>query len=237
MLPPRVRRTIAGLVMVVAAASCRDVAATDLPAPPGLLIHPSPSPYSVVEAGGVRALVPDAWHPLPVEASGLHRGLYASPRPHAWGRMDGTVAGMAALWVDATAVGVPSDYYYLAATGPALRRFTGSPDCRSEVERVFADHRPSLLSGRPASPGDYVARGEGVCVSGGAMTRWAYFVAAPGFGPLRRLGIPGSGLYVVVAVVPDSRRAEVLLDRLLDAAEFGGTPISQMIAAARGHLA
>ncbi|HXF37802.1 MAG TPA: hypothetical protein VNO17_11585 [Actinomycetota bacterium] len=229
------RRTIAGLVMVVAAANCRDVAATGPPGAPGLRVHPSPSPYSVVEAGGVRALVPDAWQPLPLEDGGPHRGLYASPRPAAWDRMDGTVAGMAALWVDATDVGVPSDYYYLAATGPALQRLTGSPDCRSEVERVFADHRPSLLAGAPASPGDYVARGEGVCATRGTLTRWAYFVAAPGFGPVRRLGIPGSGLYVVVAVVPDSRRAEVVLDRLVDAAEFGGTPISQMIAAARGR--
>ncbi|HWO70246.1 MAG TPA: hypothetical protein VNP94_05765 [Actinomycetota bacterium] len=151
--------------------------------------------------------------------------------------MDGTVAGLAALWVDATAVGIPSDLFYLAATGPALGRLLASPGCRAEVQRVFADHRPPIASGPPTSPGDYVARGEGTCAARGGSTRWAYFVAAPGFGPVRSLGIPSSGLYVVVAVVPDSRRADRLLDRLVGGAEFGGTRVAEMIRAARGRPA
>ena len=35
------------------------------------------------------------------------------------------------MWVDGTAVGVPSDYYYLAATGPALDAITGPELCRA----------------------------------------------------------------------------------------------------------
>ena len=45
-----------------------------------------------------------------------------------------------------------------------------------------------------------MAQGKGTCNIHGTPTRWAYFVAAPGFGPVRRMGIPASGLYVVVAV-------------------------------------
>ena len=32
--------------------------------------------------------------------------------------MDGGVPGMSATWVDATRVGMPSDFYYLAASPP-----------------------------------------------------------------------------------------------------------------------
>ncbi len=78
-----------------------------------------------------------------------------------------------------------------------------------------------------------VARGEGVCLAGSRSTRWAYFVAAPGFGPVRGLGIPTSGLYVVVAVLPDSPRARGLLNKLLNSAEFGGASVSDLYAAAQ----
>lgn len=233
------RRTIASLVLALAAASCRDARAPDLPAASAapLLIHESPTPFSVVEAEDVRALVPDDWRPALADGLPTQRGIYASPRPRAWDRMDGTVAGLAALWVDATAVGVPSDFFYLVATGPALDRLLRSPGCRAEVQLVFADHRPPLISGAPNSPGDYVARGEGTCATRDGPTRWAYFIAAPGFGPVRSLGIPSSGLYVVVAVVPDSRRADRLLDRLVGAAEFGGSGVAEMIDAARARSA
>lgn len=232
------RRTIAWLVLALAAAGCRDARPADLPGEPGTLrIRGSPTPFSLVEGEEVRALVPDDWRPALAEGLPTQRGILASPRPRAWGRMDGSVAGLAALWVDATVVGVPSDFFYLAATGPALERLLGSPGCRAEVQRVFADHRPPLASGPATSPGDYVARGEGTCAARGGPTRWAYFVAAPGFGPVRALGIPSSGLYVVVAVVPDSRRADRLLDRLVEGARFGGTRVGEMIEAARARSA
>ena len=109
------------------------------------------------------------------------------------------------MWIDGTAVGVPSDYYYLAATGPALDVLTGSEQCRATRRYVIADHLPAFAQGAPDSPGDYVAHGLGTCTVGDQPTRWAYFVAAPGYGPLREVGIPSSGLYVVVAVMPASQ--------------------------------
>jgi hypothetical protein len=147
--------------------------------------------------------------------------------------MDGSIAGMTASWVDATRVGVPSDFYYLAARGPLLSRLRAGAGCRVVSERVFADNLPSIASGRRGSPGDYVARGEGTCRVGGQPTRWAYFVAVPGFGPVRRVGIPGSGLYVVVAVVRNSAGAGGVLRHLIGRTRFGDAAVADMVAAAR----
>jgi hypothetical protein len=140
---------------------------------------------------------------------------------------------MAAIWVDGSRVGVPSDYYYLAATGPALGALTGSPECEARRVSVFIDRRPSFADGRPGSPGDYVAQGRGVCTAGPHPTRWAYFVAAPGFGPVRELGIPASALYMVVTVLRDSPRAPELLNKLLRRIEFGGASVTDLIAVAQ----
>ena len=205
--------------------------------PPALQIERSPSPYAQVTIGPVQALVPDSWKAVvSTSQDDLRHGFVATPEPHAWGRMDGSAAGMVATWIDATRVGVPSDFYYLAATGPLFSGLTRSADCRAGTRRVFADNRPTFESGTPGSTGDYVASGEGTCHVGGHLTRWAYFVAAPGFGPLHRLGIPSSGLYVIVAVMPDSRRAPATLRRLLDHARFGGAGIHDFVAAIRASV-
>jgi hypothetical protein len=137
------------------------------------------------------------------------------------------------MWIDGTRVGVPSDYYYLAATGTALDLITGSGECSATRERVIADHRPAFASGDPDSPGDYVATGRGTCTVGRQPTRWAYFVAAPGYGPVREVGIPSSGLYVVVAVMPDSPRVLHTLARMLERTRFGEASVADLIAAAR----
>ncbi|MEO8475986.1 MAG: hypothetical protein ABI572_02910 [Actinomycetota bacterium] len=143
--------------------------------------------------------------------------------------MDGSITGMAATWVDATQVGVPSDFYYLAATGPLLSRLMRSDACRSESQQVFLDNEPAFAAGAVNSDGDYMARGEGTCHVDGRPTRWAYFVAAPGYGPVRTMGIPQSGLYVVVAVMRDSQRASALLDRLITHTSFGGARVSDFV--------
>lgn len=230
----RVRRLIGYLVVALVAAGCRGATAESAPhAGEPLRIRESPSPFTVVTAGDVRALIPDAWRPrLAGGASGPERGFIASPDLGDWARSRGPVEGMAAVWIDGTRVGVPSDYYYLAATGPAFDLLVHSPECRATRSRVFADHRPSFASGLAGSPGDYVAVGEGRCIVHHTPTRWAYFVAAPGYGPVRRVGIPGSGLYVVVAVLRDSPRAPALLDKLLLRTRFGGASVSELIRAA-----
>jgi hypothetical protein len=140
------------------------------------------------------------------------------------------------MWVDGTEVGVPSDYYYLAATGTALDLITGSKRCSGTRHDVIVDHLPAYAQGAPDSPGDFVARGDGTCIVRDQVTRWAYFVAAPGYGPVREVGIPNSGLYVVVAVMPESPRASFLLGRLLERTEFNGASVPEMIAAARPEM-
>jgi hypothetical protein len=96
------------------------------------------------------------------------------------------------------------------------------------------NHRPAYFRGQGDSPGDYVVRAEGTCTTGDVSTRWAYFVAAPGYGPVRAVGIPSSGLYVVVAVLRDARGARGMLRTLLRGARFGDAALSDMIAAAGG---
>src|SRR5262245_42541558 len=221
--------------MVLVAAACGDAMATTAPSAPaaGVIVRQSPSPYMQASAGPVSAVIPDEWQPRPAGAlDDPRQGIVAGPRPQAWRADRPPLEGLAAMWVDGTAVGVPSDYYYLAATGPALDAITGSELCRATQRFVVSDHLPAFAKGEPDSPGDYVAHGQGTCSVGRRPARWAYFVAAPGFGPVRELGIPTSSLYVVVAVMPASPRAPFLLDRLLSRTEFNGSSVAEMIAAA-----
>lgn len=226
------REVIGCLVLCVVAAGCGPAATRATPQVTPIRIHESPSPFRQVTAGPVRAVIPDGWEPVAAGSPEDPReGIIARPRPGAW--EDGRVReGMAALWVDGARVGVPSDYYYLAASDGALG-FVGATDCRATRERVIADHLPAWASGDPDSPGDYVARGSGRCRTGSSAVRWAYFVAAPGYGPVRELGIPSSGMYLVVAVVPDGPRAAAMLNRLLLRTSFGDATVQDLIAAAR----
>jgi hypothetical protein len=195
----------------------------------------SPSPFTHVNAGPVSAIVPDGWKAHPASSGGFRAGFLASPHPDRWRRMDGGVPGMSATWVDATRVGMPSDFYYLAATGPLLSNLTNSRRCSAESHRVFVDRRPNFSMSGPTH-GDYVARGEGTCSVRGVATRWAYFVAAPGYGPVHEVGIPASGLYVVVAVTPEGDRAASLLDRLIRQTTFGGSSVDDLVEAAGGKF-
>jgi hypothetical protein len=222
--------------MTFAAVGCAAADTQPLPRPePQIEIHPTGSPYVQIDAGEVHALVPHGWQAVLTNADGMREGFVASPKPAAWGALDGESYGMAATWIDATQVGVPSDFYYLAATGPLLSRLTTMPGCRMKQHRVFADHVPSFVpTGSAGSAGDYVARGEGVCTSANRpATRWSYFIAAPGFGPARSVGIPSSGLYLVVAMTRESPRAHRILDRLLDSIRFGSAGILDFTRAVR----
>jgi hypothetical protein len=230
-----VRKFIGSLVVALVAVACGDAAATPPPGPDpaGLLIRQSPSPFQQVSAGPVSAFIPDEWEPrLAGPLDDPRQGIVAGPRPQDWRGDRPPLEGLAAMWIDGTAVGVPSDYYYLAATGPALDVLTGSEQCRATRQYVVANHLPAYAQGAPDSPGDFVAHGLGTCTVGRQPTRWAYFVAAPGYGPVREVGIPSSGLYVVVAVMPESPRASFLLGRLLRRTEFNGSSVEDMIAAA-----
>jgi hypothetical protein len=232
-----VRKLIGCLGIALVAAACGDAAATTSTDTAGVgvgvLVKQSPSPFMQVSAGPVTAVIPDEWEPrLAGALDDPRQGIVAGPRPQDWRADRPPLEGLAAMWIDGTEVGVPSDYYYLAATGPALDVLTGSEECRATRQFVVADHVPAFANGDPDSPGDFVARGRGTCTVKNNPTRWAYFIAAPGFGPVRRVGIPSSGLYVVVAIMPDSPRAPFLLNRLLERTEFNGSSVADMIQAA-----
>jgi hypothetical protein len=233
------RRTILGIVVVLVSAGCGRAAGPADPDPlaAGISIRATPSPYSEVTIGPVSALVPEGWRAEPADPRvGVRGGFVASPRPQAWRRMDGSTSGMAATWVDASRVGVPSDFYYLAANGPLLSRLSHSHACRADHTQILADNLPAFAHGAPGSPGDYVARATGTCHVRGHPTRWAYFVAAPGYGPVHKLGIPSSGLYVVVAVMPDSAQAASQLRRLIAHTSFAGASVGDLVAAAHPRV-
>ena len=195
-----------------------------------MLITESPSPYREVVAGPVRAVLPDAWRPSVVTSlDDPRQGLVAGPTPDPWAGGRPPLEGYAAIWVDATRVGVPSDYYYLAATGPALDLITRSDRCDETHRRVFADHVPSFDRGPGRRPATSSLAVGGRAPLGDRAARWAYFVAAPGYGPIRQVGIPTSSLYVVVAVVPDSPRAPQQLLRIMGATQFAGSSVPEMI--------
>ncbi len=84
-------------------------------------------------------------------------------------------------------VGVPIDFFYLAASGPLLAELFDRRPVPGRATDVFVDREPAYLAGRPDSPGDFVATGDGhVHTAVGVRHRWSYFVAAPGFGPVRQ---------------------------------------------------
>jgi hypothetical protein len=229
----RVRTVIGCLLIALVAAGCRVATLSSAPADGRRIsIHESPSPFTGVTAGDVHALIPDGWQARPAAAFGaVEQGFVATPPADVpRGRV---AAGMAAVWIDGTRVGVPSDYYYLAAKHAAVDRLTHTAGCQAVAPRVLANHRPSFAEGRAASPGDYVAFGQGICSSSHDSTRFAYFVAAPGYGPLHRIGIPSSALYMVVAVLPDTPEAPDLLRTMLARTHFGEASVGDLINVAK----
>ncbi|HEY1331224.1 MAG TPA: hypothetical protein VGH10_07100 [Actinomycetota bacterium] len=227
------RTTIAALLLAVSLTACTRTNEANRPGPVTLSIHPvtsaaSPSPFVEVRVGSVRALIPRSWQARMLPASELaQEGFVASPQIDAWFHGRG-VPGIEAFWVDGNQLPIPSDYYYLAARNASFGAL-GTP-CTLGHQQVFANHPPDL-TGITYSPGDYVVGAQGVCQRPQGLTRWAYVVAAPGFGPERQVGIPSSGLYVVLAEAsgPNSAR---LLHEMMDGARFGGTTITEIVQAA-----
>lgn len=194
-------------------------------------LESGPSTGRLVTARHVAARVPENWDARPYPDGRHHReGIQASGNLADRASPRRRVRWLEAFWVDATAVGVPTDYYYLAARGPAFGRLP-TADCRSE-RSVLVDHAPAL-DRHTASPGDFVATATGVCRADDGRSRWSAFVAAPGFGPIRAIGIPASGLYFVLAVMPEGPHAAKRLERLIHGVSFGGTPVADFITTAR----
>jgi hypothetical protein len=188
--------------------------------------------YTMVSADGVSALVPDGWIAHPTDAAEPYRGLTASPGPATFDEVLPR-QGLIATRIDASDVGAPSDLYYLAAKGPVIAQVTAAHGCRVRQQQIWANHRPEWLNGGHRSPGDFVATASGSCTRRGAITRWSYFVAAPGFGPARERGIPGSGLYLIVAATPAAPGAARTLAHMIDGVRFGQDTAQDLVQAVR----
>jgi hypothetical protein len=176
-----------------------------------------------VVAEGVETLLPPEWEYRPLSRSPdeHRRGLEASETMVGRTPADLRHPGLEAYWVDATTVGVPSDYYRLVARTEDI-----SPGC--DPDHRFVARSPEGV----VRTGQYVASVTGTCSVVTGRVRWASFVAAPGFGPVRPLGIPRSGLYVVRASVSDGPDADRKLRLLMGGVSFGGTSVGEFLTAA-----
>jgi hypothetical protein len=233
-----VRTTWIALMLAAALTACDRIPVAGTSGAAGLpfAVHQlasssTPSPLDEVRAGHVRAVFPHDWDAAPLPAGSVpQEGFVASPRLDRFERAAGVVQGMEAFWIDVGGLHIPSDYYYLAARNEALSPFSGTRACRLGERQVLLD-RPPDLTGATASPGDYVATASGTCRLHGRPARWGYVVAAPGYGPIRDMGLRTSGLYVVMALV-SGPNADRLLKEMIEGARFGDTPISQIVQAA-----
>jgi hypothetical protein len=202
-------------------------------------------PLRQVTAGRVAALVPRDWDVRPLASKAASReGLAASveqkgrinpstsPEAADWGKRPQPEFGLQAYWVNAASIQVPTDYYYLAARGTALERPFAVQACEPHDRQVLTDHRP-VFDRRLYSAGDFVATAAGTCRVGEVTSRWASFVAAPGYGPVREVGIPESGLYYAVVVMPEGPQAAERVRDVLLQVSFGGTTVSEFLHVAR----
>ena len=97
-------------------ASGRATASTIRPSRRNSALSSSPSPVVEVRVGSVRGVVPKGWVARLLPVGGLSpEGFEASPQITEWQAGDRSVPGMEAFWVDIDKLGIPSDYYYLAA--------------------------------------------------------------------------------------------------------------------------
>ena len=191
----------------------------------------SPAPLVEVQLGSVHAIVPQGWDARELPSQFAQEGFEASPHIAEWDQGQNAVSGIEAFYVDVNSLGIPSDYYYLAARSVSFGGLANGRLCRPSNLQVVANHPPDF-TGRHDSPSDFVASARGRCVgANGHATHWAYVVAAPGFGPVRQLGIPTSGLYVVMAQIAGPH-ADARLNEMLSMARFGDATVPQLVRAA-----
>jgi hypothetical protein len=231
-----VRRRILALAMVALATACTRTPVAQSPSDDGISILPmpsqvSPSPLVEIRIGHVRGVIPRTWEARMLPKSRLAReGFVASPNLARWERGQPYSQGIEAFWVDGARLHIPSDYYYLAARNASFGQLAGPRACGDIRPRVLVNHPPDF-SGRTLSLSDFVASAVGECFRDGRLTHWAYVVAAPGFGPVRQVGIPSSGLYVVVAEVTGPGSARILTE-IMKGARFDSDSIGEIVDAA-----
>lgn len=219
------RPALVSLLTALLASGCGNALPVSVQNSAGLSVKNLPSPFQRVLAGLVTTIVPDGWTARIAGDAGDPRvGVLATPT-------DDDIEGMAALWVDAAKIGVASDFYYVAATRSVATMLPAEVECDTAVEHVHVDHAPDALTGS-SSPGDFIADAWGRCHDGDVIVRWRAYVVAPGFGAARAIGIPNSGLYVVVAVLRSQPDVRAMLRRMLARTEFGGASMPDFLRAA-----
>jgi len=233
----RVPATLVCLAAVITACGHPAAAPHAAPAPVSLHVRPvdaptSPSPLVEVQVGDVRGVVPRDWEARTLPGGAFYQeGFEASPSIADWERGAAGVSGIEAFWIDVDKLEIPSDYYYLAARNVSFVRLQNGGGCTSLEANVVVNHPPDF-TGDSFSPSDYVASGHGSCTpADGRPMRWEYMVAAPGFGPTRQVGIPTSGLYVVMAEVSVPHAGKILHE-MIGSASFGDTTVPQLVSAA-----
>jgi len=230
-----VRTRVLALGLAAVTTACTRVPLSQ-PGPQTLSIVPvvstaSPSPLVEVRIGLVRAIIPKSWEARTLPSSKVPaEGFVASPDLARWEHGAAHVQGIEAFWVDIGQLQIPTDYYYLAAKNASFGQIDQAGMCGQVRPTVLANHPPDY-TGRHFSPGDFVASAAGRCVADGRPSHWAYMVAAPGFGPLRHVGIPTSGLYVVAADVAGPRSG-TMLNEMMNGARFNSATVSQLLQAA-----
>jgi hypothetical protein len=218
------------IALAVGAISCSGDTPSAVAGRPASVTDPR---FTQVSADGVSAEVPGDWVVSPAEDAEFATGVSASPGP---GRLVPGEQGLIATRVDATEIGAPSDLYYLAAKGPVMGRLRADRRCTVTGEHVYADHAPTAITGHAHSPGDFVASARGTCSMHDTKTRWSYFVAAPGFGPAQARGIPGSGLYVIMAATTAAPGSNRVLNRLVGNVRFGQDSAEDFVQAVKAPV-
>ena len=188
-------------------------------------------PMRAVAAEHVTVVVPRHWDFRPIPSTSI-KGIQASRRLDRWEESRRPRASLEAFWIDATSVQVPSDYYYFAARGPAMDTLPDRQGC-TDQRTVWAG-RGQAFEPPPQWPAEFVATATGRC----GPRRWAAFVAAPGFGRTRAMGIRESGMYFAFVSVQDSPDADRKITRLLSGVRFGDTSVGEFLdsVGARGQL-
>jgi hypothetical protein len=111
-----------------------------------------------------------------------------------------------------------------------MSRLRADRRCIVTDKHIWANHAPTALTGHP-SPGDFIATAQGTCSMHHVKTRWSYFVAAPGFGPAQARGIPGSGLYVIMAATAATPGSSHVLHRIVRNVRFGQDSVADFVRA------
>ena len=182
----RIRGLLVGFLAVVAASACAPAASAPGPAP-DLLISPSPTtPFTSIRAERCTERFPTAGtRPWPIRSWGS--AAASSPRP-GWSRGRTSTAPPSGCPRPGSTRRVSACRRTTTTSPRTARCWRGSRPPRTAASNPIASTwTAGRRSTRPTLPGTLHGPGRGVCRIGAHATRFAYFVAAPGFGPVHEI--------------------------------------------------